>query len=418
MLRRKIIVVILILLVACSISGCKITNIHETIQETIQETSRPKEEVSYQPQQTSEGNMEQEVMEEERKIDYVEDEIYVIPRPISTEVPKEESAEEAIVYDTNHDSINETVSGWYYDQLTINQKVIYVAILDNIDTIQKEYVKFIGANSDDISRVCDALIVSDMYITGVQYTWYTEEQSISIKMNFDSDVTKEEINRTEKEANKIIDELDGSEEEMIWQIYEYLTENVEYDDSTSKKHTRDLYGALIEKECVCMGYARAFTYLCDKIGIKAMTVFGEEHAWNYVQLSNQKWYAVDATWGKANQNQYFMCGTEFLNNHIPECDFEIPTLNSEALFPSQEQVKKITEHLERTISTCDSIIENFNNYEEYDETLYELYVEVELLASEILDKINESLCNSYINTEEFSAEYQELNSKIELANEY
>lgn len=51
---------------------------------------------------------------------------------------------------------------------------------------------------------------------------------------------------------------------------------------------------------VCEGYARAFKYLCDMAGIPCVLVDGtalsERHMWNYVQMEDGLWYAVDVTW--------------------------------------------------------------------------------------------------------------------------
>lgn len=72
------------------------------------------------------------------------------------------------------------------------------------------------------------------------------------------------------------------------------------------------YGALVRKQAVCEGYARALKTVLDKIGINCILVQGIHqsegaaavpHMWNYVEVekrtaarSNEKvWYAVDAT---------------------------------------------------------------------------------------------------------------------------
>lgn len=57
---------------------------------------------------------------------------------------------------------------------------------------------------------------------------------------------------------------------------------------------------------VCEGYARAFKVLCDNMGIPCILMSGQArfnpesasgaHMWNYVQMENGKWYAVDVTW--------------------------------------------------------------------------------------------------------------------------
>ena len=54
---------------------------------------------------------------------------------------------------------------------------------------------------------------------------------------------------------------------------------------------------------VCEGYSRAFKVLCDSLEIPCILVSGiakrenyEDHMWNYVQMDDGNWYAVDVTW--------------------------------------------------------------------------------------------------------------------------
>ena len=47
---------------------------------------------------------------------------------------------------------------------------------------------------------------------------------------------------------------------------------------------------------VCESYAKALKVLCDKLGIPCVLVDGANHMWNYVQMEDEKWYAVDVTW--------------------------------------------------------------------------------------------------------------------------
>ena len=107
---------------------------------------------------------------------------------------------------------------------------------------------------------------------------------------------------------------------------------------------------------MCEGYAKAFQYLMNEIGIDNVIVIGtatnsngqtENHAWNYVKL-NEKWYAVDTTWDdpiligegtlpEKSRYQYFLKGSATMNqNHVTSGKFTdagqvfiYPRLNTE-----------------------------------------------------------------------------------------
>ena len=61
-----------------------------------------------------------------------------------------------------------------------------------------------------------------------------------------------------------------------------------------------------QKAPVCEGYSRAFKVLCDEMEIPCILMAGnacdrpsssgEPHMWNYVQMEDGKWYAIDVTW--------------------------------------------------------------------------------------------------------------------------
>ena len=75
------------------------------------------------------------------------------------------------------------------------------------------------------------------------------------------------------------------------------------EDETITEHMRILrsaYGALVEGETVCTGYAKAYKALCDEMGLHCLMINGTQddvgHAWNMVMLEGTPYY-VDCTYG-------------------------------------------------------------------------------------------------------------------------
>lgn len=120
-------------------------------------------------------------------------------------------------------------------------------------------------------------------------------------------------------ASRIISEFINdhqSEYDKVRSLHDYLKSNLEYDTVAANSHrpnerniaeAHNIIGALIKSKCVCEGFAKAFKFLCDKIGLECWVVSGKgsssigagPHAWNIVRI-NGYYHHVDVTW----DNQY------------------------------------------------------------------------------------------------------------------
>ena len=69
---------------------------------------------------------------------------------------------------------------------------------------------------------------------------------------------------------------------------------------------------------VCEGYAKAFKMICAALNIPCILVSGtgdgEGHMWNYVQMEDNLWYAVDVTWNDSTgHNGYLLVGKDVMD---------------------------------------------------------------------------------------------------------
>ena len=94
----------------------------------------------------------------------------------------------------------------------------------------------------------------------------------------------------------------GSDADKAKALHDYLVENSEYSrtaiaggEVAMVEHTA--YGALVNGESVCDGYARAYQDLLGRVGITSVVVESRPmyHAWNMVSLGGS-WYHVDVTY--------------------------------------------------------------------------------------------------------------------------
>ncbi len=259
---------------------------------------------------------------------------------------------------------------YFYNQLTDNGKMIYNMIEKNLDNMKTgSYTINFGTKFNDILQTekgkadlkvdfqaaWDALAldnpmvffidVTKLYLTIESTTlgsktvcnaYIGPEQGVSYLIN---GVKTEHIDEYEKKLeaikNNVVAKVEGSDYDKLKQIHDVLVEQLEYDQTLSRNHTHDIYGALVEKCVVCEGYAKAYKYLLDGVGIPCVLVSGkgtnskgetEEHIWNYVFLG-KRWYAVDVTWDdpiitggiltNSMKYKYFLRGSDSFNrNHI------------------------------------------------------------------------------------------------------
>ena len=148
------------------------------------------------------------------------------------------------------------------------------------------------------------------------------------------------LSRIEQIRNEIVKNKKSSTYENIKMVHDYLVDNIQYDTTIAKSNIYNIYGALINHEAVCEGYARSFKYLMDGLGIPCTLVIGkgtnsegqtENHAWNYVQIEDY-WYAIDTTWddpismngwvSETSKYRYFLKGSNnMVKDHIPSGQF-------------------------------------------------------------------------------------------------
>ena len=253
---------------------------------------------------------------------------------------------------------------YFYNQLSDSQKKLYSGLQNNKDNLMYGNYKVEFGNifsdvlnqenggkilGDDYQATIEAfthdnpdlffLDVNKMYIniestkrlTGTTYSVYisADENGNYYSEGFTSYdqvvVAKKQI---EEKRDSFVNTLKGTTYQKIKMIHDYLVDNIEYDSEYESAGRYTLYGALIDKKCVCEGYAKAFKYLANAAGINCEILQGEatnsygtteSHAWNCVEVANA-WYQLDATWddpvivGKGvvfnkTKYKYFLKGT-------------------------------------------------------------------------------------------------------------
>lgn len=145
-------------------------------------------------------------------------------------------------------------------------------------------------------------------------------------------------------ANKLLDTVSGadSEYEKALMLYNVLQQYVKYDYDALNAYSSsgqilddegikayDAYGAIVNGKAVCEGYAEAYQYLLQRLGIECYIVTGNSkkdggaHEWNLIKLDG-KYYHADITWddvgalGNLYHNYFNITTEKILEGHTIE----------------------------------------------------------------------------------------------------
>ena len=219
-------------------------------------------------------------------------------------------------------------------------------MFDSSDLFYVDWTKLSLRAGFDGSGTYHAYIGNGAYKNFYCDNGYTDEDSIL-----------EAISLIEAAADEIISgaEQYTTDTEKIRYVHDTLINKSDYlnPGDFSTYHGSNICGILLHDEAWCEGYSRTFQYILQRMGFDCIIVSGsgipnagrnaesgqlyvptvEEHMWNYVRLSNNKWYAVDVTYDdptiitasgnlSALSHKFFLKGSEaFMSNHIESGQF-------------------------------------------------------------------------------------------------
>lgn len=239
---------------------------------------------------------------------------------------------------------------YVYEMLSENEKKAYDIMLNAIKAHESsfELPYELGISGDEYVDLYQLIFDFEYSIfdLGVNIRYTTDSRSGTVvEAQLSYLYTAEQVVDMQKkidvEANKILSDItDGmSEVEIVKLFYDRLASEIEYNEKA--ENLRDIYGAFVDKSTVCGGFAKAFSYLCSRVGIESITITGDfnetPHMWNMVRIGSD-WYHIDVTAGNAMDTafpyiryDYFCVTDEVIKKYhtIYEQSFEYPQAESE-----------------------------------------------------------------------------------------
>lgn len=260
----------------------------------------------------------------------------------------------------------ESSDRYYYNKLSEEEQYIYLEILSIILNMDKDIA--ISTTDEDLSNRIFKYVQNDypeiFYIDGYTYTRYivgdmVKRLTISGDYIMDAKTRDEYLPKIADYVSLYISELnnallsDYDDYDVIKFTYEYIINNTEY--VIDAPYNQSILSVMCEHQSVCQGYAKAFQYLLNQVGVECTIVTGaivdgEGHAWNVVK-SDGNYYYVDATWGDASYS--ITAEDEDLLSSIPPVNYDFLLVN---------QVDISQTHIFDDIDImpiCDSVEDNY-----------------------------------------------------------
>lgn len=201
----------------------------------------------------------------------------------------------------------------YYAMLDEDEKTLYGQMYANAENASASFAPEVQVSKDQVNTVFEAVFYDHPELfwldTGYSYRYTDDGKIVEIDLKFnetanDLENAKAAFNNA---AQAIITQAkqypDAVSQERY--VHDAIIDETDYDLNASLNQSA--YSALVNHSTVCAGYAKAFQYIMDQLGIPAYYVTGtsenEDHAWNIVVINGVN-TNVDLTWDDTSGERY------------------------------------------------------------------------------------------------------------------
>lgn len=200
----------------------------------------------------------------------------------------------------------------YYHMIDQKGQHLYRQIFANATVMNAAFVPIEAVPVSQLKNVVMAVYNDhpELFWLNTIFTCKYDQNKICAELELEFNMTKEELATASTEffntTNNLLTQVEnlGTPYEKERRLHDMLIERIEYEKGADKNQSA--YSALVEGKSVCAGYARAYQYLLQRLGIPCYycTGFaGTDHAWNIVALDDG-YYNVDLTWDDTPGGEY------------------------------------------------------------------------------------------------------------------
>lgn len=199
----------------------------------------------------------------------------------------------------------------YLSMLTEDEQKAYYFIYDGVYNAQKtiKLGKYVGVGKDNVMKVVTAVYNDHpelfWFDSGATYV-YEETSGLVVKLDPQYNALVNNLPAAKSSFNANADEIISYARQLSGKgviaqevyVHDCLCEICEYD--LNADNHQSAYSCLVDGRSVCSGYAKAFQYIMQRLGIPVyfvtgVTSKGGAHAWNIVMINGEAYY-MDVTW--------------------------------------------------------------------------------------------------------------------------
>lgn len=236
----------------------------------------------------------------------------------------------------------------YYAMLDDKGKHIYRQIYANANAIYPTFMPVEEVTSKQLRNIFAAVYNDhpELFWLETAYACKYKRTGQCVEIDLEFNRTVQELDNAKNEFNSQVNEILAGAQNLPDQytkekfVHDELLDRISY--QARAEMNQSAYSALVNGETVCAGYARAFQYILQQLGIPCYycTGFaGESHAWNIVALDDG-YYNVDTTWDDTdggNYDYFNKTDEDYARSHIrQELSIYLPPCNGQVYRTPEE----------------------------------------------------------------------------------
>lgn len=200
----------------------------------------------------------------------------------------------------------------YYAMLDAKGRHLYRQIYANADQLFQTFAPVETVTAEQLRNVFAAVYNDhpELFWLETAYACKCRENGQCVEIELKFNRLAQDLEKAKQafgeQAGQILAQAQGLEDHYGREkaVHNALIEKCAYD--LEAEMSQSAYSAMVNGRTVCAGYARAFQYLMQQLGIPCYYCTGyagENHAWNIVELSDG-YYNVDVTWDDTGEGSY------------------------------------------------------------------------------------------------------------------